>query len=292
MPRSMTGFGQASRTIGGLLYTVEVRSVNNRYFKANVRLPDAWLALETRIDQLLRRRLNRGSAYLALRVKAEGAEAAARINSEVLERYMEQLEIIRPDQVDVDMSADLASLLQLPGVLIQPTAEPDSQQQPEVLELVGEAIEGLLDMRAEEGKTIERDLLECCEVIARRLSEIADQAPRIISDYYERLKRRVDEMLAKSDVELDADTVAREVALFAERCDVAEEISRLASHLTQFRKVLAQDQPGRKLDFIAQEMLREANTIASKGNSAEIGQAVVDIKTSIDRIKEQVQNIE
>jgi uncharacterized protein (TIGR00255 family) len=190
------------------------------------------------------------------------------------------------------MSADLASLLQLPGVLIQPTAEPDSQQQPEVLELVGEAIEGLLDMRAEEGKTIERDLLECCEVIARRLSEIADQAPRIISDYYERLKRRVDEMLAKSDVELDADTVAREVALFAERCDVAEEISRLASHLTQFRKVLAQDQPGRKLDFIAQEMLREANTIASKGNSAEIGQAVVDIKTSIDRIKEQVQNIE
>lgn len=294
MPRSMTGFGQSRRMVGHYAFTVELRTVNSRHFKATIRVPELWTGLEADIEQRLRRRLSRGSVYFVLRAKAEAAGAAYEVNTAALERYIEQLEVVRPDQMDVDLSIDLGSLMQLPGVCVPLEGDEFRQKYGEALaEMVDEALAALVEMRTQEGATIARDLLACCEAIRAGMTRIAQRAPDVLAEYHERLKRRVEELTASAKLQLDADTLAREVAVFAERCDIAEELSRLASHLEQFRTVLTKEgEPGRKLDFIAQEMLREANTISSKANDAEISRSVVEIKTAVDRIKEQVQNLE
>ena len=294
MPRSMTGFGQVSRELAGLQCSVEIRSVNSRHFKATIRVPDVWTGLEAGIEQRLRARLRRGSVYFVMRTRAVSAEAACEVNTAALERYLEQLEIVRPDQMDVPLSIDLASLLQLPGVCIPPEGEGLNQElQAGLTQLIDETIGQVLHMQTEEGATVAKDLVGWCGSIKAKLGEIAQRAPQVVTDYQQRLLRRVAELTAAAKLEIDADNLAREVAVFAERSDIAEELSRLASHLAQFGSVLGgEDQPGRKLDFIAQEMLREANTISAKANDAAITQGVVEIKTAIDRIKEQVQNLE
>ena len=294
MPRSMTGFGQVCQEISSLQFSVEIRSVNSRHFKATIRVPEVWTGLEAEIEQRLRRRMRRGSVYFVMRTKAIAAEAACEVNTAALERYLEQLEIVRPDQMDVPLNIDLASLLQLPGVCLPPASEEVRQKlQDELMPLIDEAIEQVLRMQAEEGAAMAKDLAGWCESIKAGLRQIAGRAPQVVADYHQRLLRRVAELTAYAKLELDADSLAREVAVFAERSDIAEELSRLASHLVQFRAVLGgEDQPGRKLDFLAQEMLREANTVAAKASDAEISHAVVEIKTAIDRIKEQVQNLE
>ncbi len=294
MIKSMTGFGAQSREIDGVRYSVEIRSVNSRYFKAIIRLPDLWSHLEVEIDRRLRSRLNRGSVQFAMRMTAMSSEAAPQINMPVIERYIEQLDIIRPDQIDVNINVDLATLLLLPGVCTPPGAESLSEKaKSEILELADETIDALIGMRTDEGKVIADDLLAQCEITEKHLADVAGRTDQVIKEYHERLKHRVTELIASAELNLDEQTLAREVAIFAERCDIAEELSRLGGHIEQFRKVVGNnEQAGRKLDFLAQEMLREANTIASKSNDGQITLAVVEIKTAIDRIKEQVQNVE
>jgi len=294
MMRSMTGFGQAQRNIGGAQCVVEVRSLNSRYFKATVRLPELWSAYEADIEKHVRDRLRRGAVHLTMRMKTTSPDMAHQVNTDVLERYVEQLDTVRPDQTDVAMSMDLASLLLLPGVCSPPELQEMVEgARAELMKLVDEAIAGLLAMRAEEGKAIDADLEDQCRLIEERGKQIAQRAPQVLKDYHQRLKRRVAELTGSAELALDEQELAREVAIYAERCDIAEELLRLESHLGQFRSTMrSEDQPGRKLDFIAQEMLREANTIAAKGNDAEITRAIVDVKSAIDRIKEQVQNVE
>ena len=164
---------------------------------------------------------------------------------------------------------------------------------PGLMKLIDRALAGLIEMRQQEGKAIEADLLANCRVIEENLKTVADSGPRVLQLYHERLSNRVNELTQLGNVKIDEESLAREVAIYAERCDVAEEVSRLGGHLEQFRQVVeGPETAGRKLDFIAQEMLREANTVASKANDAGIGRAVVEIKTAVDRIKEQVQNVE
>ncbi len=294
MIRSMTGFGTGSREIAGDHYLIEVRSVNGRYFKSFIRLPELWSHLEADIDRLLRSRLHRGSVQFAMRLRATSAEAVSQINIPILERYIEQLDMVRPDQIDIDVSVDMSSLLLLPGVCSPPGHEDLSEEvKSELLNLIEEAIGALLQMRAEEGKVIAADLLDQCGVIEKHLAEVSGRAGKVVEQYYQRLSRRVAELAGSVELKLNEQDLAREVAIFAERCDIAEELSRLAGHVEQFRAVMKNtDQPGRKLDFLAQEMLREANTIASKANDGDISRAAVEIKTAIDRIKEQVQNVE
>ena len=294
MPRSMTGFGQASGEVAGFALTVEIRTVNSRYYKATIRVPEAWSALEAAIEQRLRKELHRGSVYVKGRMKATSAEAACAVNVAALERYLEQIEIVRPDQTDIAVRVDLASMLQLPGVCEPVEGQEFLQQlQPVLMDVIDQAISAVVEMRTKEGETIVADLLACCETIEAKGNEIADLAPRVIEEYHERLKKRVEKLAGAARLELDGQDLAREVALFADRSDIAEELSRLASHVSQFRAALdGEPNPGRKLDFIAQEMLREANTIGSKANDVEITRAVVETKTAVDRIKEQVQNVE
>ena len=294
MMRSMTGFGQAKREINGNHYAVEVQSVNNRYYKGTVRLPEMWSFLEPEVDQRLRQQLHRGSIYFSMRMKSLSADAAYEINIAALQRYIEQLDVIRPDQSDVTVALDLAVLLSLPGVCNPP--EPDDlakKSKTELMALIDEAVAALVKMRGVEGAALAKDLLANCDAVVAQLKIIKGRAGVVVVEYHQRLAKRVAELTAAVSTPVTAQDLAREVAVYAERCDVAEEITRLEGHLQQFRAVLGgEDQPGRKLEFIAQEMLREANTIASKSSDGEIVRAVVEIKTAVDRIKEQTQNVE
>ncbi len=294
MIRSMTGFGQAQRQVAGAHYSVEIRSLNSRSFKGTIKLPELWSSIETDIDHLLRDRLHRGTVYFVMRMRAESSQAAYQVNTAALDSYLAQLEAVRPDQTDVKITIDMASMLLLPGVCVPPMPEEIIEKaQADVTAMIEEAVGVLLAMRQQEGLSIVRDLTENLAIIEKQLAGIAGRVGLVVQDYQQRLKRRIEELLGVAGGTLKDADLAREVAIFAERCDVAEEISRLTNHLGQFRTAISkEDQPGRKLDFLAQEMLREANTIASKSNDSAIAQAVVEIKTAIDRIKEQVQNVE
>jgi len=293
MARSMTGYGEARGQIEGAEYTCEIRAVNGRYFKANIRLPDIWAFLESDVEAQLRKRLYRGSVHLTVKMKTASADAAYEVNTAALERYIDQIEIVRPEQVDVKLTVDLGSMLQLPGVCNPPEAAELIERSIDPLKaLIGDAISALIAMRETEGKALAADLLSRCKTIRTHLDRVSSRAGNVVREYHERLRRRVEELTAGAKLKIDEQDLAREVAVFAERCDIAEELSRLAGHVEQFRTVLQkEEQPGRKLEFIAQEMLREANTIAAKSNDGEISRDVVEIKTAVDRIKEQTQNM-
>ncbi len=293
MLRSMTGFGSASGQVESISYVVEVRSVNNRYLKISCKLPDFLAAAESEIEALIRHRVQRGTLSLSVQTRLPEDRAAGRVNAAVLSNYLDQLRMIDAEGNPM-LRVDLATLMQLPGVCEPPSLEGLVESTREgLLALVAQAIENLANMRRKEGDNLKADLLGNCEEVERNLAAIAEVAPKVVVDYHDRLAVRVAELTRAAKINIDEDLLAREVAIFADRCDIAEEITRLRAHVEQFRQTGDSPEPaGRKLDFIAQEMLREANTIASKANSAEIGRHVVDIKTAIDRIKEQVQNVE
>jgi uncharacterized protein (TIGR00255 family) len=293
MLHSMTGFGSASGQVGAVQYAVEMRSVNNRYLKISTKLPESCQGAEGQIERLIRDRVERGTVTCSIRMKVAEEAAVYHVNQVALESYLQQL---RELQAEADPSAriDLAGLLQLPGVCEPPQLEEVVRESlPELLEIVGQALEALLEMRRQEGQSLTSHLMDQCDEIAARLDVVARRAPDVVQEYHQRLTQRVQELVDQGRVNIDEESLAREVAIYAERSDIAEEVSRLTAHLQQFRDSSQGDGAvGRKLDFIAQEMLREANTIASKSNDAEIARAVVEIKTAVDRIKEQVQNAE
>ncbi|MGA2265536.1 MAG: YicC/YloC family endoribonuclease [Phycisphaerae bacterium] len=293
MLRSMTGFGSAHGQVDGVEYAVEVRSVNSRYFKAVIKAPEGLSWAETEIEKIIHAAVTRGSVVVTVNVKIPDEQAAYRVNTAALAQYIEQL---RPLEIDANptLRIDLGSLMLLPGVCQPPPMEeilePTRQG---LLKLVQKATDAMLEMRRHEGKALRDDLLGQCDVVTNNLETVAKHAPQVVTDYHERLVARVKELIHNGQVAVDSEHLAREVAIFAERCDIAEEIARLRGHVEQFRQAVSSPEPaGRKLDFIAQEMLREANTIAAKANDTRIARTVVEIKTAVDRIKEQVQNAE
>jgi uncharacterized protein (TIGR00255 family) len=290
---SMTGFGDASVALDGTHYAVEIRSLNNRFFKPVIKLPDLVAGLEPEIETRLRDRLVRGSITCILKMRVEGASAAYAINQAALQSYVDQLKVVKG--LDGVARVDLASLLHLPGVCQESDDDADhldKHGQP-IMRLVDQAIDKLIAMRRREGQALFADLLKHAQVIATSLSEIEKRAPFVIDEYHKRLSNRVNELLSKAEMQVAQIDLLKEVAVFAERSDISEEIQRLRHHLTAFEQACrTSEHAGRKLDFITQEMLREANTIGSKANDATIAGHVVDIKGAIDRMKEQVQNVE
>jgi len=290
----MTGYGQAQGEVSGISYAVEVKAVNNRYFKAIIKLPELAAFLEEDIERLLRANLARGTVNYALRLKDVSADTLFDIDEQALRAVVEKLGRIKPS-TDVNRSIDLGSLLALPGIIrpVMPDEQIAELMRQKVLEISGEAIDRLKEMRAAEGAALEADLKKHCGIIEQDLQRIRARSEAVLQEYAKRLQKRVDELLAHAELKLDEEILAREVAIFAERSDISEEIARLDSHLQQFAQSCeANDQAGRRLDFIGQEMLREANTIASKASDSEITRCVVDIKCQVERIKEQVQNVE
>ncbi|MDP6544259.1 MAG: YicC/YloC family endoribonuclease [Phycisphaerae bacterium] len=292
MLQSMTGFGAAQGHCDGVEYSVEIRAVNHRYLKTSVKVPEIWSSAEIDIENLLRDRLQRGSIGLSVRMRISDEQAAYTVNTVALAKYIDQVKGLRSAGEEY-LTIDLAVLMALPGVCNPPKMD-DLRERTcdELMGLINQAIDNLLEMRAREGKGVQDDLLDQCEQVEASLGDIGSRSPRVVEEYHQRLCERVGELIDAARIDIDKDHLAREVAVFADRCDINEEISRQNGHLQQFRETCGGDQPaGRKLDFIAQEMLREANTIASKANDSEIGRAVVDMKTAVDRIKEQVQNV-
>jgi uncharacterized protein (TIGR00255 family) len=290
----MTGYGEASAQTDGVHYFVEVRSLNNKYFKASIRLPDSLQGLEAELESRLRQRLSRGTITLNASCTDASASAAHEINRQALDRYIAQLKDLSTGS---DIKIDLGALLALPGVLQPPADNEDrlDRARGAMLPLVDQAVNGLLAMREREGRLIVDDLEQHRLFIAERLRQIADRAPAVVADYEKRLKTRIEAMLQGAEARVDAVDLVREIAVYAERTDIAEEISRLGGHLEQFATLLSGKDDraiGRTLDFLAQEMLRESNTIASKSPDAGISRQIVEVKGAIDRIKEQAQNVE
>ncbi|OQA03563.1 MAG: hypothetical protein BWY69_00375 [Planctomycetes bacterium ADurb.Bin401] len=294
MLNSMTGFARVCREVEGISYAVEIRSVNNRYFKPSLRLPEAASFLEQEIEKLLRQSIYRGAVNYMLRFKNVSGEPMYEVDSSAMKSYIDKLKNL-PCGEGAQCRINLADLLLLPGVIRpqEPEADKAEHLKKAVFEVTNEALEQLKKMRAQEGQSLADDLKQQCERITALLEDIKSRSKVVITEYQVRLANRVKDLLANSRLDLDRDILAREVALFADRSDISEETIRLTSHLEQFLANCQRgDYAGRKLDFISQEMLREANTIASKAADAKICLDVVEIKSCIERIKEQVQNIE
>lgn len=289
MLHSMTGYGAATAHVAGVDYTVEIRSLNNRYFKASIKLPELWSAVETDVEKLLRERLGRGSVNFSLRMRMGDESAAYVVNAVALRQYVQQAQAALGD----DARLEAGSLLALPGVCVPPMADDIVERSwPTLQETVQQALAHLMDMRVREGQGLYEDLMRHCQGIEDQLKIVEDRKLTVVADYNQRLLARVNELTQAAQLKVSESDLIREVAVFAERADISEEISRLRSHIEQFRRISqAEEAGGRKLDFISQEMLREANTIGSKANDAQIARAIVEIKAGIDRIKEQVQNV-
>lgn len=297
MIRSMTGYGEASSKEGDTSYFLEVRSLNSKYFKTVVRLPDEFQGLEAEIESRLRRHVTRGSVTVKCSCSNASSAAAYEVNHHALDRYVEQLsqsEHVASGKVALDIGA----LLALPGVVQEPANEEQrvAAARKAFLALLDRACVGLIEMRKAEGRALSDDLVLHRDVISERLKLVLDRSPAVIRDYEQRLRQRILSLFADAGRHAEEVDLIREIASYAERTDIAEETQRLAGHIEQFSQLI--DSPddtkpvGRTLDFIAQEMLREANTMASKSSDSDLSRAIVEIKGAIDRIKEQVQNVE
>lgn len=292
----MTGFGDAVTEVDSVHYAVEIRSINNKFFKAVIRLPDELDGLEAEIDSRLRRKLSRGSITATVKFSDPTASAAYELNIEALQTYIKRLNDL-PHAMGQEVPIEVGALINLPGVL-QPPSDLESRLEkatPVVLDLVDRACDKLIAMRDREGAMLLADLHRQRAVIESRMRRIEERTPVVVEEYHQRLRQRIQSMLKDAAVTVNESDLIREVAIYAERSDIGEEISRLKAHLAQFGELVDGEngEPvGRTLDFLSQELLREANTIASKSNDAQISRAIVEIKGAIDRIKEQVQNVE
>ncbi|BAS27431.1 YicC/YloC family endoribonuclease [Limnochorda pilosa] len=290
----MTGFGRAG-VAGETGFQVEIRSVNHRYLDLSVRLPHPLSGLEPPVRERVAGRLARGRVEVTVDLRAGDAQAAVggqpasvRVNHTLLRAYREAIRQVAGSEGD----ASLDFLLQQPGVLTVNEAPPDLDLLwRELQPVLDEALDRLIEMRRREGERLGQDVRERLERIAALVGRMQEQAPRMVEGYRARLADRVEGLLARGD--LEPGRLEAEVVLFAERVDIAEELVRAGSHLSQFRRYLAEGGAvGRRLDFLLQELLRETNTAGSKAQDAQIAGWVVDVKTELERMREQVQNLE
>ncbi len=294
MALSMTGFGEAQSQQQALTVAVEVRTVNSRYFKLNIRSSDGFGLLDTQIESLVRKFVKRGTIQVQLKIQRERTADDVRINAEVLTSYRRQLESIT-DSPATNEPVRIEALLALPGVVEDNAAarRDATEDWPLVEATLAEALKNLTQMRRDEGAAMSADLTVNGRTIVERLEKIEVRAPLVVDGYRQRLTDRVKKTLDELGVNVEPHDLIRDVSLFAERSDISEEIVRLRSHLDQFDQILADDgSAGRKLEFLVQEMGRETNTIGSKANDVEIARDVIEIKAALERIREQIQNVE
>jgi uncharacterized protein (TIGR00255 family) len=290
----MTGFGEARSQAGEMAVTVEVRTINSRHLKFTLRSSEGYSTLEPEIEAVTRDVIRRGTVQLNLRVERGSSVDDYHINTDVLENYRRQIEQYT-GQVPGNDSLAMQMLLSLPGAIDEKSrGEHDPREDwPAIEPVIREALAAVSKMRAEEGVALAADLAHNGRQIAEQLDAISRRAPEVVQSYQSRLTSRVQQALSDLNVTVQPADLLREIALFADRSDISEEIVRLRSHLQQYEAALLMNESsGRKLEFIAQEMGREINTIGSKANDAEISRLVVEIKTALERIREQIQNVE
>lgn len=292
MPRSMTGYGAARARSRRVAVEVEARSVNARSLKVTVRTPAALSSREPDLEALVRRQVARGSVTLSVQLHFLRPEDVVRVRPEVVEGFARALAVLRKKGL-VEGPLTAEAVAALPGALESASEAPLREEDWRAAKgAVETALRALDTMRTREARHLVRDLLATARRMRKNLALVGKRAPEVVKEYARRLKEKVDALLA-GGASLDETTLAREVAVYAERSDVAEEVTRLSAHLDEFERYLASSgEIGRTLDFLSQEMLRETNTIGSKSQDVEIARAVITLKSDVDRIKEQVQNLE
>lgn len=295
MIRSMTGFGEAELDSPAGRLRLEVKTVNHRFFNASVKTPPGFDRYEPAITQALKRHISRGhvTAYLSVRREEGEGETGIGADLEKARAFVRALESLQ-NELDVPGEVDLAMLSRYGELFRAPERAPGVDVAPELIaELTDAAARGARALREAEGERLEADLRERLEAIGRELAAVEARAPARLVEQRDRLRQAVREL--SEQVEVDEERLAREIAYLAERWDVNEEVVRFRSHVELFREALSGDgsEPvGKRLGFLAQEMHREANTIGSKANDAELGRASVALKEEIERIREQVENVE
>jgi uncharacterized protein (TIGR00255 family) len=291
MIRSMTGFGAASGPIGSQQVTLELRTVNHRFFNPSIKLPGALSQWEGELREQLRRGIARGHVSASARIE-RAASAVQEVDEQKVARYAELLRGLQ-QRHGLDGPVDLATILRFPDVLTSDREQESSGTPAEVQKLAGSALDALTRMREVEGARLATLLEERIATVEDALNRIAARAPERLMAERERLRKAVRELA--DGVDLDAQRLAQEIALLADRLDVSEEVDRFRSHVSAFRETLAsgKNEPvGKRLGFLLQEMLREANTTGSKSKNAAMLHDVVAVKEELERIAEQVENIE
>ena len=292
MIKSMTGYGRAVETVNGREFTVELRSVNNRYLDCNVKLPRMLSFTEETVKQAVKNAISRGKVDVFISVRSEnGTDAKVTLNTGMVEGYLAAMQqMVNDYPVHNDISVSLLS--RMPEVFTVEKPEVDEEQlQADLMQVVAAALDGYNAMRSTEGKALENDLRSRGATIEELVSQVEAGNAQTVIDYRTRLENKLKEVLANTSI--DESRILTEAAIFADKVAVDEETVRLRSHLQQMYTMLSGGGAvGRKLDFLLQEMNREANTIGSKCTDVRLARVVVDIKAELEKIREQTQNIE
>lgn len=294
MIKSMTGFGRGEFSDGKRNVTVEIRTVNHRYCDIAVRMPRRYSFAEDKVRKTIRGKISRGKVDVSILVEnITESDVTIRLNEPVADQYIENLNRLK-NEFRLDGEISLSLIAQMPEVLKQiPDVEDEEEMTHCILTPVMQAVENLEEMRAAEGRKLAQDLLMRADLIRELVSRIEVKADDVPREYAKRLRDRIGELLEGS-VEIPEDRIMVEAAIFADKCNITEELTRLKSHMGQMKTIITESSgaDGKKLDFLVQEMNREANTIGSKANNLEITSLMLQIKAEIEKIREQVQNIE
>ena len=291
MIKSMTGYGKSSLSINSRDYQVEIKAVNHKYIDINIKLPRVISYLEDDIRKIVNSKIKRGKIDISILFENYSNEGNdIRINTELAKMYIQNLKKLA-DEENISANIEVTEITKFPDVLTIKSNFDEKQIKIELIQAVEDALEQLINMRQNEGSRISQDIFDKILQIEKKNEEIFELSTGLIDEYVVKLEARIKEILKTE--ELDKSRLMQEVVIYADKCSVEEEITRLRSHIEQLRGLINSDEPsGKKMDFIIQEMNREVNTIGSKANNLEIVNRVVDIKTILEDIREQIQNIE
>ncbi|MEC9019096.1 MAG: YicC/YloC family endoribonuclease [Nitrospinota bacterium] len=289
----MTGFGRAECQENDYTYQAEIRSVNNRFIEINTRLPKAYSDLEQPLKKLIKSHCSRGSISLTISLVSSNdspGEWEIKPNLLLAKQYLDALKQLQ-NSLGLIGEVDLKSVIGLREIIKIEPVTMDPAKKDLILNITKEALKSLQTMREEEGKNLQKDLGQQIDSIENHLTDIKSRHPQVVAEYQDKLKERIKNIT--DGIELDETRLAQETALLADRSDITEEMTRLKSHINQFRSFLNKNEPiGRKLEFVTQEINREINTTGSKSSDIIISKRVIEIKSDLEKIREQVQNIE
>ena len=291
MIKSMTGYGKSSLSINSREYQVEIKTVNHKYIDVNIKMPRIISYLEEDVRKLVVSRIKRGKVDIQISFENYSKDGNdVKINTELAQIYIQSLRELAEAE-NLSSNIEVTEITKLPDVLTIKSNLDENETKEELLQVVNESIDKLIQMRKIEGEKISKDILDKITRIEQKNEEIFGLSTGLIEEYVVKLEARVKELLKTE--ELDKSRLMQEVVIYADKCSVEEEVTRLRSHIYQLRYLINSEEPiGKKMDFLIQEMNRETNTIGSKANNLEITNTVVDIKTILEDIREQIQNIE
>ena len=291
MIKSMTGFGRGKYENEGRSYTVDIKSVNHKYTDISVRLPRFLNSEEDKIRKRISSAISRGKVDVLISFENYSSKGTnIRINKELAKEYIKELKSLA-DETDLQFNVDVIDISKFPEILKIEDTQDEELIGKELMIAVDDALEKFISMREIEGTRLVQDIEQRIYLIQNKVNEITEFSSTLVKEYMEKLKVRVNELLEPSTV--DENRLMQEIVIFSDKSSIEEELTRLKSHMSQFLELIKQSSPiGKKIDFLIQEMNREVNTIGSKANCLDITNRVIEIKTEVENIREQIQNIE